>query len=669
MGTPPSATLVRAVATWVVLVLLPAAHAAAQGFDLPGVPGTGVGPGRNQAAEHFRIHAVASHNQVTPGQTFHVALVGQLDEGWVYYSPDPGPVVLAGSLAVQAGPIRTARTLWLKDQAKTVDYGEGPKVNHVYKHAVTVYAELTAPKDAPAGPVEVRLTPRGQICLSVCINLEGPNELSAATKVAIAPQAEANPAWSADLADGLKAAMTPAELKAWHAAEAAKPLWAPKGAAATRPAATTPAATASATAPAAAVAPLGAQSGLATQAGQYSLWAGLGLALLAGLTLNIMPCILPIIPLRILTLVQMAGQSRRRFVTLGLAFAGGIVLFFVGIAAVNVILKSAGGASLNVNVLFRYAALRIAMAMVLLALAANLFGLFNVTVPSRIAAAGPQAGSQGHLPAVGMGFMMAVLSTPCSFWLMALSLAWAELQPLWLGTATIVLIGVGMAVPHVLLASFPGLVDRLPRPGRWMELFKQTMGFLLLPAVLYLLSTLSPAGGYPLLVAGFGVVLVMGLWIWGSWVRYDAPLGRKLLLRGLAAAMVLAAGLWLLPPPADKLLRIEPLDPARIAQARAEGRVVMVRVTAEWCTECKILEHQVFNTAPVADELRRRNVLVIVADVTDASSRTSHWVQVNFGGAPPLTILYPPGTRPPTVIPGRFSQDELIEMLQKAQGR
>jgi len=251
MGIRPSATLVRAAATLVLLVLLPAADAAAQGFELPGVPGTGLEPGRNEAAKHFRIHAVASHSQVTPGQTFHVALVGQLDEGWVYYSPDPGPVVLPGSLTIQAGPIRTVGTLWLKDQDKTVDYGEGPKVNHVYKHAVAVYAELTVPKDAPPGPVEVRLTPRGQICLSVCINLEGPNELPAATKVAVGPRAEADPAWSADLAAGLKTAMTPAALKAWHAAEAAKAATGPTATAATTPA------SAAAAAPMAEAAPWG----------------------------------------------------------------------------------------------------------------------------------------------------------------------------------------------------------------------------------------------------------------------------------------------------------------------------------------------------------------------------------------------------------------------------
>ena len=193
MGTRPSATLVRAAATFVILVLLPAAHAATQRFELPGVPGTGLGPGRNEAARHFRVHAVASHNQVTPGQTFHVALVGQLDEGWVYYSPDPGPVVLAGSLVVQAGPIRAAGTLWLKDQDKAVDYGEGPKVNHVYKHAVGVYAELTVPRTPRRERWRSGSRRRGQICLTVCINLEGPNELSAATKVAVGPRAEPTP--------------------------------------------------------------------------------------------------------------------------------------------------------------------------------------------------------------------------------------------------------------------------------------------------------------------------------------------------------------------------------------------------------------------------------------------------------------------------------------------
>jgi thiol:disulfide interchange protein len=342
------------------------------------------------------------------------------------------------------------------------------------------------------------------------------------------------------------------------------------------------------------------------------------------------------------------------------------VLFFVALAVVNVILKGAGSVTLDINEHFKYAWVRILVAMVLLALAANLFGLFHVTVPSKVADVEGARRREGHLPAAGMGVMMAVLSTPCSFWLMALALAWAQLQPLWLGTVTIVLIGVGMAVPHAVLAAFPGLLNRLPKPGVWMEHFKKTMGFLLLPAVLYLLSTLSEGGGYPFLVAGFGVALAFGLWVWGTWVRFDAPVTRKLLVRGFAVAVVAAAGWLLLPEPAAPPLEFEEFSEARIDQARKDGRVVLVKVTAAWCTECKILDYQVFDTPKIAAELKRRNVLAVTADVTDRSRPASRWVEKRFGGAPPLTIVYPASGGEPTAVPGRFTKAELIDMLDQA---
>ena len=401
----------------------------------------------------------------------------------------------------------------------------------------------------------------------------------------------------------------------------------------------------------------------------YTVWAGFGLALLAGLTLNIMPCVLPIIPLRIYSLVNLAGESRRRFVTLGMAFAAGIVLFFVGLAIVSAGLRLLGKGTIDLNEHFQFAWVRILIAMILLALSANLWGLFNVTVPGKVAAMGQDSSSVAHehLSAVGMGLMMAILSTPCSFWLMALALTWAQGQPLWLGTLAIVLIGVGMAAPHVLLASQPALLKLLPKPGRWMEFFKQTMGFLLVPAVVYLLSTLPTGGGWPWLVAMFGLALVFGLWMWGSWVRFDASWPRKLVVRGLALAIVAVTGWFTLPQPQWKGVEFEPLDAARIAQVRQDGNMVVVKVTASWCGECKILDYEVFSLPEMAREFAERGVVAMEADVSEGDSRDSKWVKSVAGGAPPLTIIYPPGDAKPRVVVGTYEPKDMIGYLEEAK--
>ena len=587
------------------------------------------------AGRNFKVRVVGSHEQVAAGQSLRVALVCDLADGWVYYSPDPGPVVVAGSLDVKAEPMTVIEVRWPGDHVKQTDYGQGPVVNHVYASHFVIYAALAVPADAAPGEYAITLSLKGQICKDVCVNLEGDDAVRASAKVRVAAASAANPNWTDELEAGWASAMPASAIEASHASAGGQ------------------------------VMPVA--SSAAPEVAGYTLWAGLGLALLAGLTLNIMPCVLPIIPLRIYSLVNLAGQSRRRFVTLGLAFAGGIVLFFLVLAAISAGLRLLGQGTIDLNEHFKYPPVRIAIAMILLALSANLWGLFNVIVPGKVAGLGQDSSSHSHAAALGMGVMMAVLSTPCSFWLMALAVAWAQLQPLWLGSLAITTIGVGMALPHAVLASFPDSVSLLPKPGVWMEYFKQTMGFLLIPAVLYLLSTLPPRGGWPWLVGGFGAVLIFGLWMWGSWVRFDAPPGRKVIVRGAALVLAVAAGFWLLPQPARAGVEFEPFGIMRIDHGREDGRIVVVKVNAAWCTECKILEYRVFDRPEIARAFRDRKVVAVEADVTDKSSPASQWVKTNFGGAPPMTIIYPIPPGPPRVVVGVFGPDDMVRYLDEAQ--
>jgi len=397
-----------------------------------------------------------------------------------------------------------------------------------------------------------------------------------------------------------------------------------------------------------------------------TVWAGVGLALLAGLILNVMPCVLPVIPLRVLSLARMAGESRRRRIAMGLAFAGGIVLFFVAIAAVNVVFRLAWQRSFSVGGLFGFQGVRIAMALVLVALAANLFGLFTVVVPRRLAAMNrPAQGRGGCASSMGMGLMMAVLATPCSFAILAQAFAWSQLVSLWLGTIAIVLIGVGMAVPHAVLAAFPALLEKLPRPGRWMELFKQSMGFLLLPVAVWLIFA-GPGDSYPAWVVAYAVVLAACLWVGGSWVRHDAPPARKGIVRAVAAALAVAAGIWMLTPPAPAAVPFEPFDLARIQQAGRDRRTVLIQFTSATCLSCYYLEKTVYNDPAVARALAGREVLPVKGDVTDASGPAGKMLREQFTGAPPLTVILPPGGGKVVRLDGKFTKAKLIEALDEA---
>jgi len=616
-----------------ILILLGAGIAGGQLTD-PFGQDFATGPQSPEATKYVSAVGVVSHTQVVPGQAFYVAVDLSLADGWFYYSPDPGGTEdfapLAATMTVQAGDLQAGQTLWPADKPHEYDLAGLKLVNNAYDGRAIVYVPLTVPADASAGERTITLRPGGQICKEVCLLLEG---VTVTASVVVGKRAVANPQWSRDeaIATGLAEAVTAEELQADHEARVSEQIAAPGRA-------------------------------------DVAFWATLGIALVAGLTLNIMPCVLPVIPLRILSIVNMAGQSRRRYVTLGLVFAAGIVLFFVGLAAVSLALRLGTGQVLNVSDHFAVTGVRVALALVLVALAANLFGAFNVVVPSRVAGLEGSARREGHVASLGMGFMMAVLATPCSFAYLAAAVAAAQGLPPVQGTLIIVMIGVGMAGPHAVLAAFPGLADRLPKPGRWMELFKQLMGFLLLPAVVWLLWTL-PGRSYPFWVAAYGAVLAICLWVWGSWVRYDAPLKRKLLVRGVAVAVAVAAGIWMLRTPAKSAVDFEPFSAVRISEARADGHVVLVKVTATWCTECQILEYTVYRSEALAAEISRRQVVAIKADVTSRDSAASRWLRSGIGGAPPLTLVYPPGAGEPIKLVGRFAEGELINALDEAEAK
>ena len=596
--------------------------AQAQEFELPGRP------------KYLRASAVPSHTTVAPAQRFHVAVELDIDEGWVYYSPTPGETVKPAGITVEANGFEAGRILWPADQPYETDLGGGRKlVNHVYKKRVVVYVPLAVPEDASPGERSITITASGQVCGRFCVDVEA----AASVAVAVGRQPGANSAWAGALADGLDSAVPAEKLPSLRPSAGAR-------------------------GPAAPAAPAGVA--------ELTVLAGLALAFLAGLILNVMPCVLPVIPLRVLSLAQMAGQRRRRLITLGLAFAAGVMLFFIGLGAVNVAVRLIGRHAFSLSGLFQFRPVRIALAMVLVALAANLFGLFNVVVPGRLAAIGqgPNAKAGGHLSSVAMGLMLAVLATPCSFAILAKALAWAQVVPLWLGTAAILTIGLGMAAPHAALVAFPGLIEALPRPGRWMELLKQSMGFLLLPVAVWLIFAGS-ADTYPGWVVGYGIVLAACLWVWGTWVRPGAPRRRKLALRGVAVALAVSAGVFMLRPARPPAVRFEAFDADGIARLHRDGRLVLVKFTSATCLSCIWLDRTVYSDPALAAEIERRDIAAFKADTTDAGSPASKMLRERFGGAPPLTVLLPPGRGKPIRLDGKFATSDLMAAFEKANGR
>ena len=391
-----------------------------------------------------------------------------------------------------------------------------------------------------------------------------------------------------------------------------------------------------------------------------SAWGALFLAFLAGLSLNIMPCVWPVLPLIVMRIVQQTKESKGKSVTMGLAFCCGILLFFACLAGANIILQFFYGTVLQWGDQFRSPAFVASMALLLIVLALFMFDVFTVTVPSSVA--GKSSSASGYTGTVGMGFLAAVLSTPCSFAILAAAFAWAQAQPLPLATITIMVIGVGMAVPYAILTSMPGLLKHIPKPGRWMEIFKQMVGFILLGIAVWLITALPQARRAGVLY--FAVVLGFCVWMWSGWVDYNTKQGHKWLIRVLAVALAVAAGALFLPAPAGELIDWQPYDADLIEKAIAEERPVLIKFTANWCLSCEVVEKMVYGRADIAELIEQKDVLTVKADTT-AKDYPATLALKNVYNEPgvPVSILLLPGRKEPVRWRSKTFGDELKILL------
>ena len=397
-----------------------------------------------------------------------------------------------------------------------------------------------------------------------------------------------------------------------------------------------------------------------------STWLALLLALAAGITLNIMPCVLPVIPLKVLSIFDQAKESKARGIALGLAFCAGILLFFAVIAVVTIVLRLAYGTTLGWGEHFQNPAIVIAMSLLLVVVALFMFGTFTITVPGSVA--GSSGTRKGYVGSAAMGFFAAILSTPCSFGILALAFGWAQTQGLALATLTIMLIGVGMALPYAILTSVPSLLKYVPKAGRWTELFKQSMGFVLLIVAAWLVTVLPQ--NRQLGVLFFGVILSFCLWMWGGWVNLMTPRRRKVVIRAVALVIVLLSGALFLPEPKVAEIDWQDYEKAAVDEAVRSGSPVLIEFTAGWCMNCKFVEKLVYSRSDIADLIRQKSVLAVRADTTLRESPAAIDLRGVYGQVGvPVTVLLSPGKSEPDNLPGVIIHGRLKKLLKALPDR
>ncbi|MDN5781003.1 MAG: thioredoxin family protein, partial [Luteimonas sp.] len=391
------------------------------------------------------------------------------------------------------------------------------------------------------------------------------------------------------------------------------------------------------------------------------------LALLGGLILNLMPCVFPVIGLKILGFVEQAGNNRRAITVHALTFTLGVLVSFWALAGVLAVLR-AGGEQLGWGFQLQSAPFVFGLAVLLLVFALNLSGVFEAGV--RATAVGSRLHARSGLAGSFFSGMLATLvATPCSAPFLAPALGAALALPVAQSFVVFTVIALGLSLPYLVLSVFPRLVERLPRPGAWMETFKQLMAFPLYATVGFLLwvlaGQLSEAG---LLNALLALTLVaLATWLYG---RFSAPTRtatRRRVASVAAAALLLVAVGWGWPKAAaPTAVTWEPWSAARVAELREQGRPVYVDFTARWCATCQVNKKVVFGSPELLAWFREHDVATLKADWTNSdpaiTSELARWER----SAVPFNLAYPAGAvgSEPVVLPEVLTPRIVLDAFQ-----
>jgi suppressor for copper-sensitivity B len=398
----------------------------------------------------------------------------------------------------------------------------------------------------------------------------------------------------------------------------------------------------------------------------------LALGFLGGVILNAMPCVLPVLSLKVFSLVRGAAAGRRETLRGGLATSAGILVSFWGLALAAVAAKSAG-AAVGWGVQFQEPRFVAFLAVVVVLFCLNLWGVFEIQLPAAFSRGLDRAqdrsgeGVAGHFAS---GLFATLMATPCSapFLGTAVGFALASAAPTIFAVFTAV--GIGMALPYLILAAAPGALRWLPRPGAWMETLKVTMGFLLAGAAVWLFYVL--AGQVPAETLALVEIALLALallaWLRGRSRRTVTRATLALLLLVTAAGTVWVARADTAPERRAagtvKLIEWQPWDEARAIALAANGSTVVVDVTADWCFTCKVNERLVLETEPVAAAFRRAGVVAMKADWTNRNDAIAAYLAKFGRPGIPFYAVYRPGA-PPKVLPEILTRDLVLEAVAR----
>ena len=400
---------------------------------------------------------------------------------------------------------------------------------------------------------------------------------------------------------------------------------------------------------------------------------------LGGIILNLMPCVLPVISLKIFGFIQHAGQSRQKILRSGIAFAGGIFAWFIGLALLLIVLKAAGREITWGGFQFTNPYFVLALSVIVLVFALDLFGVFEISLPQSVTRRLLSSTSGQHEAAsFFQGLFATVLATPCTAPFLGTALGFAFAQSSAIILLMFVAIAAGMSAPYLLLCAQPAWLRFLPKPGPWMLHVKQFMGFLLLATLLFLLYVLGAQRGLEgaIWASCFLLIISIACWMKGAFVLPTASVAKRTFVLALMFVLVLASGIYFIGgkfrsanvASADSRLRgdWQAFTPERLQAELDEGHSVFVDFTAAWCLTCKFNEANVLESNAVREAFQRHAIVKLKADWTSGDPVITKLLQRFGRPGVPLYVLYPGKSEEPIVFPELLTKGIILEKLETA---
>lgn len=397
-------------------------------------------------------------------------------------------------------------------------------------------------------------------------------------------------------------------------------------------------------------------------------------AFIGGLILNLMPCVFPILGLKVLSFMKHAAEGIWKARMHGIIFTMGVLASFLALASLLLILR-AGGELIGWGFQLQSPYFITFLCFLLIVIALNFLGVFEIG--TSLIGVGSGTNHQGYLGTFSSGILATVLATPCTAPFMGTALGFALTQPAYYSLCIFVAVALGMSMPYLVLSFLPALIKYLPRPGSWMETFKQAMAFPLLATVLWLLWVFGKQTDLDSVIKFlFGLLLAStAAWIYGRFATFNASTHRRRIAWLLSSLCLLAAislGYFAAKTPQPQgtdqssMLAWEDYSPENLQKLRAEGKAIYIDFTAAWCLTCQAIKKSVFSSPQVIESLKNKNVILLHADWTKHDPNITKALQSYGRSGVPTNVIYPPkANSAPILLPELLTPSIVLNALEK----